>query len=328
MQSNINLINRQKLYFIVFFAALVLSYYQSVRVDAPNYDLKLKRHLTIVDNSVEYPYKYRLLNPYMAHVTFSIFKTGLPEKASFLLAYFIQNIIVYFFLLLMAAKFFVLWFDETGTAVGVLILALLVPLSLTGYDTLGDMTTAGFMALGFFLINTGRILYLYPLVFIGTFNELQIILLIAFYFFGAKSNIKTGKVWMHSVLLTLTFVLAYGIIYLIRGGQAGSTEFVWFFTKDASFNLSHPGFILLWTVMIIPLLYFGLKELKTKPEFLRRNLLITLPLFYVAAFFFIARMREIDKALTIFLILIPLALITILPNHIRRELASAPAERP
>jgi hypothetical protein len=264
----------------------------------------------------------------MAHVSFSLFKTVLSEKVSFLAAYLIQNIIVYFFMLLMAAYFFLLWFDKTGAIVGVLIFALLVPLSLTGYDTLGDMTTAGFMSLGFFLINKRRILYLYPLVFAGTFNELQIILLIAFYFFGAKANIRSGKVWIHSVILTLTFVLAYGIIYLIRGGHAGSTEFVWFFTKDASFNLSHPDFILLWAVMIIPMLYFVLKELKTKPEFLRRNLLITLPLFYVIAFFFIARMREIDKALTIFLILIPLALITILPNHIRRELPPAPLGRP
>ena len=120
-------------------------------------------------------------------------------------------------------------------------------------------------------------------------------------------------------MLTLCFVAAYAIIYLIRGGQACTGEFVWFFTKDASFNLSHPDFVLLWAVMIIPLLYFALKDLRLKPEFLRRNLLVTLPAFYVFVFFFMARMREIDKALTIFLILIPLALITLLPNHIRRE---------
>ena len=315
------MINRQRLYFIVFFTALILSYYQTIRVDAPNYDLKIKRHFSIVNNTAEYPYKYRLLNPYMANASFSLFKTVLPEKGSFLLAYFIQNIIVYFFLLFMTAVFFKLFFDEAGTAIGVLIFAVLVLLSLTGYDTLGDMTTAGLMALGFFLINTGRVLYLYPVIFIGMFNELQIILLIIFYFAGKKNNLKSAKVWMHSVMLTLSFVIAYAIIYLIRGGHAGTGEFVWFFTKDASFNLSHPDFILLWAVMIIPLLYFALKDLKSKPEFLRRNLLVTLPAFYIFSLFFIARMREIDKALTIFLILIPLALITLLPNNIRREQA-------
>jgi len=298
---------------------LILSYYQTIRVDAPNYDLKLKRHASIIDNSAEYPYKYRLLNPYMANASFSLFKTVLPEKASFLLAYTIQNIIIYFFLLFMTANFFKLFLDEMGAAVGVLIFAVLVTLSLTGYDTLGDMTTAGLMALGFFLINTGRVLYLYPLVFIGSFNELQIIILILFYFCGKKNNVKSPKVWLHSVMLTVTFMLAYAILYLIRGGEAGSGDFVWFFTKDASFNLSHPDFILLWAIMIIPLLYFALKGLKSKPEFLKRNLLVTLPAFYIFAFFFIARMREIDKALTIFLILIPLALLTLLPNHIRQE---------
>jgi len=219
----------------------------------------------------------------------------------------------------MAANFFKLFLDEMGAAVGVLIFAVLVTLSLTGYDTLGDMTTAGLMALGFFLIFSGRVLYLYPLVFIGSFNELQIIILILFYFCGKKNNVKSSKVWLHSVMLTVTFMLTYAIIYLIRGGEAGSGDFVWFFTKDASFNLSHPDFILLWAIMIIPLLYFVLKDLKFKPEFLKRNLLVTLPAFYIFAFFFIARMREIDKALTIFLIIIPLALLTLLPNHIRQE---------
>lgn len=322
------MINRQRLYFIVFFTSLILSYYQTIRVDAPNYDLKLKRHTSIIDNSVEYPYKYRLLNPYMAHTSFSLFNLVLPEKASFLLAYSVQNIIIYFFLLLMAANFFILFLDGIGTVIGILIFSVLILLSLTGYDTLGDMTTAGLMALGFFLINTGRVLYLYPLVFIGAFNELQIILLIMFYLCGKKENIKSGKVWFNSVMLTVTFILTYAIIYLIRGGHAGSGDFVWFFTKDASFNLSHPDFVLLWAIMIIPLLFYSLKDLKSKPEFLRRNLIITLPAFYVFAFFFMARMREIDKALTIFLILIPLALITLLPNHIRREYPSAPLRRP
>lgn len=318
---------RQRLYFIVFFAALILSFYQTIRIDAPDYELKHTRHMSIVNNTIEYPYKYRLLNPYAANITFSVFKSFLPEKPSFLIAYAIQNIIIYFFLLLMAANFFVLYFDGTGTIIALLLFALLVPLSLTGYDTLGDITTAGLMALGFFLINTGRILYLYPLVFIGAFNEIQIILLAIFYFIGKKGNFRSAGAWIHSAMLCVTFALTYGILYILRGGEAGTSDFVWFFTKDASFNLSHPGFILQWIIMIAPLLYFALKDIKSKPDFLIRNFFTTLPAFYLIAFFFIGRMREIDKALTIFLILIPLALISLLPNHIRRELPSVPPEK-
>ncbi len=315
------MLSKQRLYFIVFFAAVVLSYYQSIRIDAPNYEMKIKRHLTIVDNSIEYPYKYRLLNPYMANITFSLFKLALPEKPAFLFAYSVQNIIVYFFLMLMAANFFFLWFDGLGAAISLLMFALLVPLSLTGYDNLGDMTTAGLMALGFYLINTNKVLYLYPLVFIGAFNELQIILLIMFYFWGASSNIKSFKVWMHSAFLVLTFVLTYGIIYMLRGGHASGDDYAWYFSKDAAFNSAHPDFVILWIVMIVPLLFLALRGIKSKPEFLRRNLFITLPLFYIGAFFFIARMREIDKALTIFLILIPLAVYNLLPNHTKKEQA-------
>lgn len=316
------MLSKQRLYFIVFFAALVLSYYQSIRVDAPNYDMKLLRHTSIIKNTIEYPYKYRLLNAYMSNSTFSLFKLFLPEKPAFLFAYAGQNFIVYLFMLLMAANFFYLWFDEIGTAIGLLMFAVLVPLSLTGYDNPGDLTTAGFMALGFYLIVNGKMIFLYPLMFIGAFNEIQVILLISFYFWGSSKNFKSSKVWFHSFFLAVTFIITYGIIYLIRGGYAGTEDYVWYFTKDAWFNASHPDFIILWIIMIVPLLILALKGIKAKPEFLRRNLFITLPLFYIFVFFFMARMREIDKALTIFLILIPLALFNLLPAHIKKEQAA------
>jgi hypothetical protein len=283
--------------------------------------MKLIRHTSVIKNSIEYPYKYRLLNPYMVNSGFALFKIFLPEKPAFLFAYSVQNLIVYFFMLLMAANFFYLWFDEIGTAIGVLTFAILAPLSLTGYDNLGDLTTAGLMALGFYLIINGKMILLYPLIFLGAFNEIQIILLVMFYFWGSGKNFKSAKVWFHSFFLFVTFVLTYGIIYFIRGGHAGTEDYIWYFTKDAAFNLSHPSFVILWIIMIVPLLVLALKGIKAKPQFLRRNLYITLPVFYVFVFFFMARMREIDKALTIFIILIPLALFNLLPAHIKKEQA-------
>ena len=311
------MINKKRIYFVVFFTALILSYFQTIRIDAPNYDLKLVRHNSVISNSIEYPYKYRLLNPYIANTTFSLFKIALPEKASFLLAYFIQNILVYSFLLFAFFKFLGLWFDETGIIVGLLSLAVLIPLSLTGYDTLGDITTAGIMSLGFYFINSSKDRLLYPLIFIGAFNELQPILLIIFYFFSKRSNLTDKKVWINCIVLTAIFIAAYYIIYMFRGGHAGTNEYEWYFTKDAAFNAANKDWILLWLVMIPPYIFFAAKDFKIKPEFLKRSALVVLPLFYLGAFFFIARLREIDKALTIFVILIPLALFTILPKHVK-----------
>lgn len=308
-----------KLYFIVYFSAAVLAYFQTVRTDAPNYDLKLARHNTIIDNTVEYPYKYRLINPYITDAWFTGLKNVLPEKPAFLLAYFIQNILVFSFLMYSLYKFFGLWFDESGAIISLLILALLIPLALTGYDVLGDMTTAGIMALGFYFMNTGRGKYLYPLVFIGAFNELQLILLIPFYFFSKKNNLKDKMVWLNSFMLTVTFIAGYGIIYLIRGGAPGSGDIQWYFTKDAEFNIANKDWIALWALMILPLIVFVIKGFRFKPEFLKRSAIIVLPLFYFIAFFFIARLREIDKALTIFIILVPLAVYSLFPKHIKER---------
>lgn len=308
---------KNKILFIVFFAAVILGYFQLVRTDSPEYELKLTRHTSIINNTVEYPYKYRLLNPYITQVWISALKTFIPDKPAFLAAYFIQNILVFSFMLLCLFKFFRLWFDDSGAIVSLLLLAVMVPLSLTGYDILGDMTTAGIMALGFYLINTSKEKLLFPLMVIAAFNELQLILLIAFYFFSKAPNFKDKKIWINSTLLTLTFVITYGIIYLIRGGSAGGSDVQWYFTKDAAFNIAHKDWIVLWFLMIAPLLYFVIKGFRSKPLFLRNSAMIVLPLFYLFAFFFIARLREIDKALTIFTILIPLAMYTIMPKHIK-----------
>jgi len=314
------LLNKNKSRYIVLFAVLVLGFYQTLRIDAPNYDLKLTRHISIIENNIEYPYKYRLLNPFITNIWFSGLNTVLPEKPAFLAAYFFQNLLVYGFMLFMLFRFFRLWFDDTGAVISLLVLSLIVPLSITGYDVLGDMTTAGIMALGFTFINSpGKVKFLYPLVFIAAFNELQCILLIAFYFFARKQNWFDKKIFLNSILLTFTFFAAYGLIYLIRGGSAGGNEVGWYFTKDAEFNIAHKDWIPLWFILITPLLYLALRKFKIKPEFLRRSLLFVLPLFYFGAFFFIARLREIDKALTIFLILIPLAVYYLFPAHVKTE---------
>lgn len=311
------MISKKKIWFIIIFAALLLGYYQTIRVDAPNCDLKVIRHVSIMNNTIEYPYKYRLLNPFISQLWISSLNIFLPDKASFLGGYFLQNILVFTFMLFCVFRFFRLWFDDTGAVTSLLLFSILVPLSLTGYDVLGDMTTAGIMALGFYFINTSKEKFLFPLMVIAAFNELQLILLIAFYFFSKFPELKDKKIWINSVLLTVTFILTYGVIYLIRGGSAGGSDVQWYFTKDAAFNIAHKDWIPLWFIMIAPLLYFVVKGFRAKPLFLKNSAMIVLPLFYFCAFFFIARLREIDKALTIFTILIPLAMYTIIPKHIR-----------
>jgi hypothetical protein len=72
-------------------------------------------------------------------------------------------------------------------------------------------------------------------------------------------------------------------------------------------------------MLLIPLLIFALRKIADKPEFLRRILFTVIPAFYLLAFFFIARLREMDKALTIFLIIIPLAVISLFPSQLIKK---------
>lgn len=312
------MIEKNKIYFLVFFIAVILGYFQLVRTDAPNYELKLTRHTSIIQNTIEYPYKYRLLNPFIAEIWLKGFGSFINEKAAFIAAYFVQNLLVFSFMLFCIFRFFRIWFDDTGAVISLLIFSSLVPLSLTGYDVLGDMTTAGIMALGFSFIVSQKVKYMYPLLFVAAFNELQLILLIMFYFFSDLKNLKNKNVWLNSILLAVTFIAAYALIYFIRGGAASSGDVNWYFTKDAAFNIAHKDWILLWLLMITPVSIFAFKSFSIKPQFLKNSAMIVLPVFYFGAFFFIARLREIDKALTIFIILIPLAVYTLFPAHIKK----------
>ena len=312
---------------VVLFISLILAYYQTIRIDAPNYELKLKRHTSVIDNSIEYPYKYRLLNPFITEIWIGILNQFISPKTAFLAGYLIQNVIVYGFMLFSVFSFFRLWFNHTGSLICLLYFSILIPLSLTGYDTLGDITTAGIMSLSFIFMNENKERYLYPLIFLGALNELQSILIVGFYFIAARADIRDKKKWMHSAGLLITFLMAYFIIFLLRGGEAGASDVKWYFTKDAEFNLAHKDWIILWAVMIVPLIIFAVRNFSVKPEFLKLAATIVLPLFYFLAFFFIARMREIDKALTIFIILIPLAFYTIFPMIFKGDTCLADDER-
>lgn len=309
--------NNKKFLFIVIFAALILSYYQTIRIDAPNYEQKLKRYNEIISNTAEHPYKYRLLNPYVVSVTFSVFKTVLAEKSAFLLAYTFENILVYIFLLVSFSKLLSTWFDNTGIITGALLFSVITLLCLTGWDTLGDLTTAGLMAFGFYFINKRKTNYIYLILIIGAFNELQIILITLFWFLGEKANLSSPKAWLRFVSLVLTFAITYSLIFFFRGSNPQSDLNIWAKRKDMLFNIHNPGFIIIWALTIIPLLLFALKDIKIKPDFLKRNLFTVIPVFYVIAFFVIARMNEIDKALTIFIIIIPLALYSLMPGSLK-----------
>ena len=285
----------------------------------PNFSLRFNRQMSVIHNTIEHPYKYRLLNPLCTQVYYTVFNHFISERSAFLLACALQNVICFLFLFYASSKFFSLWFDDTGVFIGLLFIALIMPLALTWWDVLGDVITAGLMALGFYFINTKRENLLFPILIIGAINELQIILLILFYFFGKKDNFKNGKVWVKSILFVITFGAAYALLYWLRGGQLGTDSSTWSGRQDFDYNLHHLQFVLIWGILVLPLLYFAVKNLSSKPEFLRLNLFTVIPVFYVIVFALIARLVEIDKALPMFLILIPLALHTLIPAHLKQD---------
>jgi len=108
-------------------------------------------------------------------------------------------------------------------------------------------------------------------------------------------------------------------MYTIRGGILAIDYHTWSGRGEMFYNIHNPKFILTWGILILPLLLYSLKSFKMKPEFLKINFLTVIPVFYVIIFLLVARLEEIDKALTMFLFLIPLALFTLVPSHVKQN---------
>jgi hypothetical protein len=297
------------------FLAFSFTFYYAKYNYRQAYDEKVDRHVQTLTHTAPYPYAYRVLQTYLTEVVRLPLGAFVNYKKSFLAACVVVSFVFYFLAFWLFFKYLLLWFDESLALVGTLLFIAALPISLTGWDETGDIIMLVVFETAFLLMFARKSYWLLLVIFIGAFNREQTVLVAAFYFFSRAKHLREFKAYLNAAMMVLAFLTGWGVLHLWVGTPAALTQNASsYLSDDFYFNLQHLGWIPIWTASIGVLLVFAAMDLKKKPEFLRMNFLTTLPIFFFIMYLLRARLREIDKAFAIHLILIPLALFTLFPE--------------
>lgn len=312
--NTITMLERFRIYILFFFIALGITFFVAKEEYIPNTDVKLKRHTEVLNHTAENIYKYRIFPTVcieqIKHLT-SLFTDN--EKESFIIAVCVFGFISYWLTLLSMYLFFQnTGLEELTAIISVLLWVIILPFSITGWDEIGDILNVFFFSIAFSAMLQGSISVVVLTIIIASFNKEQAVLIPIFYcvgFFEKKFEIVRHFV-KTAILLSVFFVSTFILHLAVGWGQNGTIESSYFGT-DYHYNLQNPEWIIVWVLSLGIFVLYAIPRWKDQHPFLKNNALITLPLFYIVVFFIRARMREIDKAFILHLILIPMAVNTL-----------------
>ena len=287
----------------------------------PHREMRQELHRLILSNEAQPPYRYRVLYPYataglgwaLRHTPLSLFyaPANLLDTAQFCV------VIVALAAAYIAFSTFLLeWFSETEALLGTVILAALIPSTVTGYYMDGDFVTLALYALGLLGFVRGRIRWVSLIFLVGGLHRMQLVFLAVLYvaFEAARGRLLERKV----VQNTGAYLVIFGIVhYLVRDVRGDApTDYTAFRHIYGNLHML-PKIWGLWGSIVAPIAVLALVGFGRKPRFLQYAAVALVP--YLAVFPFKGNMWELAKALPIFLILIPMALFTLSPSASSRE---------
>lgn len=199
------------IFILILVLTLISTLYMNVVVVRPNVDLRIEHEDRILSGQMEAPYQYRVLQPLLSRAVQSLL--SFPSRnLQHILAYTLLDYVVFagifyaFFVLLKQNSF-----PDTSALLGLTLLQVVIPLSITGYDVNGDFITLFFYLLGLNLVFNGREDFLPLVVGIASFNREQIVFLLAFYLAYRLGHPKgiDKRALLVMVLSLVAFIAAY-----------------------------------------------------------------------------------------------------------------------
>jgi hypothetical protein len=250
-----------------------------------------------------------VFQPLISRVVQSLLVSSFPSRSlQHILAYTLLDYITF------AAIFFAFYVSLKRTTLtdpsaflGLALLQVVIPLSITGYDVNGDFITLFFYLLGLNLVFSGREDYLPLVIGIATFNREQIIFLLAFYLayrLGHPQGID--KRALRVVILSLVaFIAAYLSVRYVFGFKVNPAT-----PQLAIANNTDPQRLLyialLWSAQVAG--FVALCALAFKRSIRYFKLAFLSLGIYGALFFVNGNLWEMAKFLPAFIIMIPMGL--------------------
>jgi hypothetical protein len=295
-------------FILILTLTLISTLYMNLVVVRPNVELRIDHEDRILAGQMDAPYQYRVLQPLISRAVQSLLVSFPSRSLQHILAYTLLDyatfagIFLSFYIFLKRTNL-----TEPSTLLGLALLQVVIPLSVTGYDVNGDFITLFFYILGLNLAFSGREDYLPLVIGVATFNREQIIFLLAFYLayrLGHPKGIDKRALCV-VVLSLVAFIAAYLAVRLIFGFKVNPSTL-----QLVVANNTDPQrllyIVLLWSAQVAGFVALSALAFKQSVRFFK---LAFLSLGVYGALFFVnGNMWEMAKFLPAFLIMIPMGL--------------------
>ena len=203
---------------LILSGSAVLAYGYFNRIDAPNFEERLKLHNQIIAGTASSPYRYRLLVPYLVEGLNKVLSLFLPIKDAFLQSYKVYDLLAIFFLLAMLYYWLKTWFTNEQALVGVLFVAATMPIALQNhFFQPWSFLEAGIFSAALLAIHKKRYWILTFLVICASLNR-ETGVFIPFIFFLTIDikiifNTKSKVAWK-PILLFGGLLLTWAVVFL------------------------------------------------------------------------------------------------------------------
>lgn len=290
---------------VLIILALISTVYLYLNTIIPNLPARIQLEDQVIANQAEPPYQYRILEPVLSRLLGDALP--LPRPAQHIMS----RAIIFPIFLLIYLLFYILLsrfgFTPDQSLIGVLLLAVTIPLTVTGYDPDGDYLTLLFYVIGFLLIISRHDVWLPVLIAVATFNREQAAFMIVFYLAFHIHHI-TRRVMLVAVASIILAALVFIDVRLVLGLRP--TQYTIALHLAHNTDPQHiPAIALLWMSEVAGFVALCLLAYKKSAAFFKIG--IAALLVYVLLFALNGNLWELGKFTPAYLILIPMGLQTI-----------------
>ncbi|HNI99536.1 MAG TPA: hypothetical protein PL169_25970, partial [Leptospiraceae bacterium] len=269
----------------------------------------LQKRIEFVDEILKgksvQPYQYRVLKPFLGKKIGSLIPFNGHIKH--FVGFSILNFFVFFGIYFLFFNYLKIFYDEKISFIGVLILQILIPLSVSGFYMEGDFITLLFYTVGLMLLFKNKQYFLPVLMFLAALNREQFIFFSVWHFIFLYSFKRLDKKNLFILFLSVIMFWAgyhlprlyFGIRenpYSMEIHLKNNTDPFWLYLK----------IIPLWISEIAGFFILAVYAFRKSSLFFRLLLISLIP--YTAAFYVKANIWELAKYLPAMLVLIPMAL--------------------
>jgi hypothetical protein len=308
---------RPPIFILILILTLISTLYMNLVVVRPYVELRIEHEDSILAGQMDAPYQYRVLQPAISRVVQSLLASSFPTRT-------MQHIIAYTFLdyATFAGIFFAFLvllksvsLPDTSALLGLTLLQVVIPLSITGYDVNGDFITLLFYLIGLNLVFNDREAFLPLVIGIATFNREQIIFLIVFYIAYRLGHPKgLDKRALRVIVLSLVaFIAAYLSMRYYYGFKVSpATPQLHIANNTDPQRLLY--IVLLWSAQVAGYVALCVMAFKRSIRYFKLAFLSLGA--YGALFFVNGNLWEMAKFLPAFIIMIPMGLQVITEQYV------------